>query len=71
MDVDSEQDQELQSGGAGMRRKPRNDRRFCPSRGGVKDKCKADWNYHVVLAVPSPAKFDMTATLGGREASRR
>ena len=27
-------------------RKPRNDRRFCPSRGGVKNKCKADWNYH-------------------------
>lgn len=47
LDVDSEQDEELQIGGAGMRRKPRNDRRFCPSRGGVKDKCKADWNYHV------------------------
>jgi hypothetical protein len=46
LDVDSEQDEELQIGGAGIRRKPRNDRRFCPSRDGVKDKCKADWNYH-------------------------
>jgi hypothetical protein len=26
--------------------KPRSDRRFCRSRDGVKDKCKADYNYH-------------------------
>jgi hypothetical protein len=27
-------------------RKSRTDRRFCPSRYGIKDKCKADYNYH-------------------------
>jgi hypothetical protein len=25
---------------------PRANRNFCPSREGIKDKCKADWNYH-------------------------
>lgn len=33
-------------GRAGGKRKTRSNRRFCPSRDGVKDKCKADWNYH-------------------------
>jgi hypothetical protein len=47
LDVDPEQEQGAQIARiADGRRKPRNDRRFCPSRGGVKDKCKADWNYH-------------------------
>ncbi len=44
-----EADPELQTreGAAGDGgRKPRSDRRFCPSRGGIKNKCKADWNYH-------------------------
>jgi hypothetical protein len=47
LDVDPEQEQGLQATRiADGRRKPRNDRRFCPSRDGVKNKCKADWNYH-------------------------
>ena len=45
LDIDSEQPPQA-TGDSDGRRKPRNDRRFCPSRGGVKDKCKADWNYH-------------------------
>jgi hypothetical protein len=47
LDVDPEQGQGSQTARiADGRRKPRNDRRFCPSSGGVKNKCKADWNYH-------------------------
>jgi len=47
LDMDPEQEQGWQTARiADGRRKPRNDRQFCPSRGGVKDKCKADWNYH-------------------------
>jgi hypothetical protein len=47
LDIDSEQEQGSQIVRiADGRRKPRSDRRFCPSSGGVKNKCKADWNYH-------------------------
>ena len=45
LDIDTERT--LQNPGPlDGRRKPRNDRRFCPSRDGVENKCKADWNYH-------------------------
>jgi hypothetical protein len=47
LDVEPEQEQGLKAARIAYgRRKPRNDRRFCPSLGGVKNKCKADWNYH-------------------------
>ena len=44
LDADPEL-QAPQDAGVGVGRKPRSDRRFCASRDGVKDKCKADWNY--------------------------
>jgi hypothetical protein len=47
LNVDPEQEQGMQADLiADGRRKPRNDKRFCPSLGGIKNKCKADWNYH-------------------------
>jgi hypothetical protein len=50
LDVDPEQAEQMELDDAdariGERRKPRSDRRFCPSRDGIKDKCKADFNYH-------------------------
>jgi hypothetical protein len=49
LDVDPDQEQGLrvpENANTSGRRKPRRDRRFCPSRDGVKNKCKADWNYH-------------------------
>jgi hypothetical protein len=50
LDVESELPEQLRPGAGGTiisgQRKPRSDRRFCPSRDGIKDKCKADFNYH-------------------------
>ncbi|HET6662169.1 MAG TPA: hypothetical protein VFH16_19855, partial [Rubrobacter sp.] len=50
LDMDSEKAEQMKSGAGDVSvsgwRKPRADRRFCPSRNGIKDKCKADFNYH-------------------------
>lgn len=50
LDVDPEQAEQVKPGAGdtiiGGRRKSRSDRRFCPSRDGIKNKCKADYNYY-------------------------
>jgi hypothetical protein len=53
------------SGRPSGRRKTRSNRRFCPSRGGIKDKCKADWNYH-----SGTGKSSKAARKGERERQR-